>query len=196
MARICFNPYFRSMQKRKLIILSLIIVAAAVTRLVPHPMNFAPLGAMALFGGAYFGRKGLGLLITMLAWLLSDLILNNFVYNASGGFVWFTQGAIFIYGSIALIYALGTRILKQPSWFKVVAGSLSASVLFFVMTNFGVWFSGTMYPLTLEGLLACYTAAIPFFQNTLAGDLVYAGALFLTYERIFRSQLLMDRLKG
>jgi hypothetical protein len=183
------------MQKKKIIILSAIILVAALTRLLPHPMNFTPLGAMALFGGAYFGRNGIGLLITMLAWLLSDFILNNFVYDSGSNIIWFTEGATFIYGSIMLIYLLGSRLLSKPSWSKVIMGSTLASMLFFIITNFGVWIGGGMYPLNYEGLFACYIAAIPFFQNTLAGDLVYSAALFLIFEKILRTQLLLDRVK-
>lgn len=183
--------YFRGMQmnKKNIFIVAAIILVAAVTRLIPHPMNFAPLGAMALFGSAYLGRKGLGLLITMLAWLASDFILNNFVYSFSSETVFFTQGAPFIYGSIILIYLMGSQVLKKINLTRMVGGSLAASVIFFVFSNFGVWFSGTMYPMTIEGLEACYLAAIPFFTNTLAGDLFYAGALFLLYERVFKTQL-------
>lgn len=183
------------MQTKKIIILSAIILVAALTRLLPHPMNFTPLGAMALFGGAYFGRNGLGLLLTMSAWLISDFLLNNFIYESGSSIVWFTEGASFIYGSIILIYFLGSRLLNKPSWASVLAGGFAASAIFFLITNFGVWIGGSMYPLTIDGLVTCYVAAIPFFQNTLAGDLVYAAVLFLTFEKILKSQLLLDRVK-
>lgn len=179
---------------KRFIVLGAIIIAAALTRLIPHPMNVAPLGAMALFSAAYLNKNGLGLLVTMLAWFVSDLVLNNFVYS-TGGFTLFTQGAIFIYGSIVLIYALGRTLLKEVSFQKVLGGSLGASVIFFALSNLGVWISGTMYPMTAEGLIACYTAAIPFFQNTLIGDLVYAVALFLLFERYLKSQLVSDRIR-
>lgn len=181
-------------QQKRILILAAIIAAAALTRLIPHPMNFAPLGAMALFGSAYLSRNGMGLLVTMAAWLLSDLLLNNFVYPGDG-FTLFTQGAVFIYGSIALIYALGSVLLKKVSLPRMAAGSLGASVIFFVVSNLGVWVTGTMYPMTIDGLMACYAAAIPFFQNTLMGDLFYATILFLLYERYLKSQLVTDHVK-
>jgi hypothetical protein len=179
---------------RSILIVAAIIFGAALTRIIPHPMNFAPLGAMALFGSAYLNRKGLGLMIAMLAWFVSDLILNNTVYG-SGSFTLFTQGAIYIYGSIALIYVLGRLFLKQVSFQRMVAGSLSASVIFFLVSNFGVWMSGLMYPMSADGLVACYTAALPFFQNTLMGDLFYAIVLFLIYERYLKSQLITTKVK-
>lgn len=177
---------------KKVLVLGAIVLVAAMSRLIPHPMNFAPLGAMALFGGAYFGRKSMGLLMVMGAWLLSDLVLNNLVY-ASQGFTLFTEGAVFIYGSIALIFALGTQVLKKVSVLRVLIGSLSASVIFFIVSNLGVWAQGLMYPMTIDGLTACYVAALPFFQNTVMGDLVYSAALLLVYERLLRAQLIPGR---
>ena len=191
-----YDSYFRTMQMNKKTIAILgIIVAAALTRLIPHPMNFAPLGAMALFGSAYLGRKGLGLLVTMIAWMISDLILNNIVYPSSG-FTFFTDGAVFIYGSIALIYLLGTKLLSKVTLSRMLGGSLAASVIFFAVSNFGVWMGGLMYPMTSEGLIACYAAAMPFFQNTLAGDLIYSIALFMLFEKIFKSQLISKKVES
>lgn len=185
-------PYFRGMQmsKKNLFTVSAIILVAAISRLLPHPMNFAPLGAMALFGAAYFGNKGFGLLITMISWLISDFILNNFVYSTNGEFVLFTEGAVFIYGSILLIFALGTQVLKKITITRMIGGSLMASVIFFLISNLGVWIT---YPHTYASLTECYVAAIPFFKNTVAGDLFFSGALFLVYERLFKAQMIESK---
>ena len=153
-------------------------------------MNVAPLGAMALFGAAYFKRQSVGLLIIMASWFMSDLILNNFVYNSAGSFTLFTQGSFFIYLSILAIYFLGDAILKKVSLKRVVIGSLSASAVFYILSNFGVWMQGGLYPLTLDGLMQCYIAAVPFLKNTLIGDMAYSGILFLVYERAVRANLI------
>lgn len=179
---------------KKFFILSTIVVLAAVTRLIPHPMNFAPLGAMALFGAAYFGNKGLGLLVTMAAWFLSDLILNNFVYDFGNGFQLFTGGAFFIYGSIALIFGVGAFVLKKVTIPRMVAGSVAASLIFFIMSNFGVWTQGILYPMTTEGLMACFVAGLPYIQNTFVGDLFYSSVLFLLYERLMRANLIPSKI--
>jgi len=190
------DGYFRSMQmNKKTIAIIAIIIVAALTRLIPHPMNFAPLGAMALFGSAYLGRKGVGLLVTMLAWMASDLILNNLVYS-TGGFTLFTDGAIFIYASIVLIYLLGTKLFSKVTITRMLVGSLSASLIFFIVSNFGVWAGGLMYPMSFDGLIASYAAAIPFFQNTITGDLVYSVALFIDYEKIFKAQLTAKKIES
>ena len=150
---------------RLLAVLTAIVMAAAL-RLVPHPPNFTPIGAMALFSGAYLANRGLAVAVPLAAMLLSDAVLG------------FHSGMPFVYGSVALIVAIGWFALKRVSSLGVVAAALVSSVLFFVVTNFGTWSVSGMYPMTLAGLAACYVAAIPFFQNTVVGDLFYSGVLF------------------
>lgn len=163
--------------------LSVFILLAAFSRLIPHPPNFAPIGAMALFGAAYFSRKYIALVIPIIAMWLSDLVLNNVVYGQYfDHFVWFYQGFYWTYGAFVIIGLIGFLLLKKVKVQTLLIGSLSASILFFLLSNFGVWFSGTMYPKDLNGLLVCYTAAIPFFKNTLMGDLVYCSVLFGAFE--------------
>ena len=150
---------------RLLAILSAIVVAAAL-RLVPHPPNFTPLGAMALFGAAQLGRRPLAFAAPIGALLLSDLVLG--VYS----------GMLVQYLAVALIVLVGWALLRRVTALRVGVAAVASSVLFFVVTNFGVWLQSGMYPLTMVGLAACYAAAIPFFQNTLAGDLFFSGLLF------------------
>ena len=143
------------------------ILAAAALRLVPHPPNFTPIGAMALFSGAYLGRRGAVALVAPLgALFLSDLVLG------------FYRGMPTVYFSVALIVIIGWMALRRVSPIRVGGAAVASSVLFFVLTNFGMWLSSGFYPRTLAGLEACYIAAIPFFQNTVAGDLFYAAVLF------------------
>jgi hypothetical protein len=143
------------------------ILAAAALRLVPHPPNFSPIGAMALFSGAYLGRRGAVALAAPLgALFLSDLVLG------------FYRGMPTVYFSVALIVIIGWLALRRVSPIRVGAAAIASSVLFFVLTNFGTWLSSGFYPRTMDGLVACYAAAIPFFQNTVAGDLFYAALLF------------------
>lgn len=149
--------------------------------LLGHPSNFAPIGAMALFGGAYLGRNWKAFLIPLLSLWISDLFIN---YIYIGGFSFFYPGFYWQYGCFALIVLLGSTMLKKVRPMKILGASLSASVLFFIISNFGVWTSGLMYPypMTIEGLMTCYIAAIPFFGGTLSGDLVYSGILFGAFE--------------
>jgi hypothetical protein len=150
----------------RLITLLSAIVAAAALRLVPHPPNFTPIGAMALFSGAYLGRKPIALAAPLGALLLSDLVLG------------FYHGMATVYFSTALIVMIGMVALSRRSPVRIGAAAIARAVLFFVITNFGMWLFSGFYPRTMAGLEACFVAAIPFFQNTVAGDLFYATLLF------------------
>src|SRR5438270_10786667 len=150
----------------RLVALLSAIVAAAALRLVPHPPNFTPIGAMALFSGAYLGRRVFAFVAPLAALLLSDLVLG------------FYHGMATVYFSVVLIVLIGLQLSSRRSFWRVGAAALASSVLFYVVTNFGMWLFSGFYPRTLAGLEACYVAAIPFFQNTLAGDLFYAALLF------------------
>ncbi len=166
-------------------ILSLIVLLAAFSRLIPHPPNFAPIGAMSIFGAAYFARKHLAIVVPIIAMWLSDLLLNNVIYGQYfDHFVWFYQGCYWTYAAFIFIGLIGFRLLKKVRPVNLLIASLSASVVFFLISNFGVWASGTMYPNTFSGLMSCYAAGLPFFKNTLMGDLVYSGALFGMFELI------------
>ena len=122
---------------------------------------------MALFSGAYLGRRGVIAFAAPLgALLLRDLVLG------------FYRGMPTVYFSVALVVIIGWLSLRRTSPLRIGAAAIASSVLFFVMTNFGMWLSSGFYPRTLAGLEACYVAAIPFFQNTVAGDLFYATLLF------------------
>ena len=150
----------------RLLVLLSAIVAAAALRLVPHPPNFTPIGAMALFSGAYLSRRSLAFAAPLAALLLSDLVIG------------FYPELLFVYVSVAATVLLGWAVPRRRTVLRVAAAAVAASVLFYLLTNFGVWLLMDYYPKTFAGLIACYVAAIPFFQNTLAGDRFYSGLLF------------------
>ena len=150
--------------KEQKIALGLILLTVA-TRLLPHPPNFAPITGIALFAAARFQRKYLAVLIPFLSLFLTDLLLGL------SAITWF------VYAGFGLILLLGFQTKKTR-----ITTVLLSSVLFFVVSNLGVWV--LHYPLTLEGLTACFTLAIPFFTNTLLGDLVYTGVLFFSFSSI------------
>ena len=83
-----------------------------------------------------------------------------------------------IYGSFALVVCIGLLLRRKRTALRIAGAALASSILFFIITNFGVWAFGSLYPKTFAGLVACYAAAIPFFQNTLVGDALYTAALF------------------
>ena len=173
----------RKIVKHKWWIFAGFVLAAALSRILPHPYNFTPIGGMALFAGGVLSGKRLYWIVPLIAYWISDLLVMNILYASYyEGMVWF--GLPSVYLSIILIVVLGRTILKKIKLSRLIAGSLGASVIFYLVTNFGVWLSSPTYPLSWTGLIACYEAAIPFFQNTVAGDLFYVTILFGSYALI------------
>jgi hypothetical protein len=163
------------MNKRILIIVAIVSVAA-IMRLLPHAPNFSPIAAMALFGGAYITNRYLAIIVPLLAMLLSDALMG---FNGW----YFTEQVITVYGAFALIALLGLTLQTNKSAIRVAGASISASVIFFVITNFAVWMGGffhapALYPMNGQGLAQCFAAGLPFFQNSLMGDLFYNSLLF------------------
>jgi hypothetical protein len=142
------------------------ILAAAVLRLVPHPSNFTPIGALALFAGAQFDDKRRAFLVPLAAMLLSDSIIG------------FHNQMPVIYAAFTAIVAIGFLLKRKTTALRVTAASVLAATFFFIVSNLSVWAFDGLYPLTLQGLITCYVAAIPFFQNWLAGTVLYAAVLF------------------
>ncbi|MDD2191379.1 MAG: hypothetical protein PHO12_02390 [Bacteroidales bacterium] len=164
-------------------IISIIIIIAAMSRLIPHPANFAPIGAIALFGSAYYSKRYWMYVIPIFSIWLSDLVLNNIVYGQYfEHFVWFYGGSLFTYAAFAIIVLMGRFGLKNIKFQNVFFSTIGASIIFFIVSNFGVWVSSGLYPHTFLGLQTCYIAGIPFFNNTLIGDFVYTGLLFGVFE--------------
>ena len=150
--------------------LTLMILAAAFTRLIPHYPNFTAVGAMALFGGAYFSKKYLAFIVPTAALFLSDLFLG------------FYSGMWVVYLSFALIVVIGMQIGQTKKPGRVLLASVSGSVSFFLITNFALFPPNTLYPQSFTGIIESYTAAIPFFSYTLVGDLFFVGIMFGLFE--------------
>ncbi len=153
--------------KPRLMVLIFMVFAAALTRLMPHPPNMTSIAAIALFGGAYFSDKWLAFLVPLTALFISDMALGGFY-----------RGMEVVYLSFALIVCIGLWLQKHRTVLPIAGAALTSSVLFFALTNLGVWAFSGMYPTTAEGLIACFTAALPFFTNTVMGDLFYTALLF------------------
>ncbi len=160
---------------RTLLALTIIALAAAL-RIDPHPWNFTPVGAMALFSGAIIRDRRIAFFFPLLALFAGDIFIG--LYNLMP----------FVYASFLINVAIGFWLRDRRSVGRIAAATLFGAVQFFLVTNFAVWFFGLSYPRSTAGLIACYTAGIPFFWNTLAGDAVYAGLLFGGFalaERLF-----------
>jgi len=156
-----------------------IVFAAAALRVAPHPMNFAPIGALALFGGAYFSSKRAAIAIPLLSLVAGDI------------FVGLHRLIPYVYASFLVSVAIGFWLRRKRSLPRIGAATLAGAVQFFLLTNFALWVSSIgSYPKTAGGLVSCYLAGIPYFWNTLAGDGFYVVLLFggmALAERMFPS---------
>lgn len=150
---------------RFIVIVSMILVGAA-SRLVPHPMNFTAVSAMALFSGACLADKRLAFGVPLTAMFLADLVQGFHVLTPV------------VYGCFVLSVCLGLWLRPRRRVLPIAGATLAGSVVFFVVTNFGVWAMLGSFPQTWGGLLACYVAGIPLFLNTVLGDAAYAAVFF------------------
>lgn len=148
----------------RLLFIAGLIALAILARIVPHPANFGPVGAVALFAGAKLGSWRWAIVIPMTAMLLSDAFLGMHSLVPV------------VYGCLLFNVWLGWRIHNRLRPANVIGSSLIGSVVFFVVTNLGCWLA--FYDHTMAGLTSCYMLAIPFFHNTVLGDLFFTSALF------------------
>ncbi|MGB0770748.1 MAG: DUF6580 family putative transport protein [Flavobacteriaceae bacterium] len=155
---------------KKNLIIAIIMLAAVLTRLVPHLPNFTPVTAIALFGGLYISNKILAYALPLIIMFISDIFLG------------FSSITLFVYSGFMLVTLIGT-LRKKPNILTIFMGSLS----FFIVTNFGVWLLG--YPKTWTGLVECYTLALPFFRNSLLGDFFYSGVMIIGFNFIQKHYL-------
>lgn len=153
------------------IVAVIFLLVAAGFRLLPHAPNFTAMGALALFGGAYFSKR-IALVLPVGAMLASDFFIGFYDFRLMAA----------VYGSFLLTVVLGFFLKKNKKWFAVGTGAVLSAVLFFLITNFAVWAFSSWYPKTITGLMQCYVMGLPFFKNTLLSSLFYSGVLFGGYQ--------------
>ncbi len=151
--------------------LYILLLIGVASRLLPHPPNFAPVMALGLFAGAYMNKKT-AYIIPIVAMLIADYFIGFYDFRIM----------LSVYVCIALGSVVGVWLKKNKSVTKIAISTLAVSVIFFLATNFSLWFFGDFYPHTAEGLSLCFTMAIPFFANSLMGNAVYVLFFFGSYE--------------
>jgi hypothetical protein len=151
------------------------VVLAACARLMPHPWNFTPMIAMALFAGSQAHKTLTAALVTLSALMLSDAVLG------------FDNSIWFVYGAALVPVLLGRLIRNKTSVANIAVAALASSLSFFAITNFMVWAIGRLYPHTFAGLAASFAAGIPFYQNQILGDAFYTVAIFGGYALLSRA---------
>jgi hypothetical protein len=142
------------------------ILFAAIIRIVPHPWNLAPVGAMALFSGAVIPNRVMAFVFPLLAMLAGDFFVGFHILTPV------------VYTSFLISVAIGFWLQESRSAVRLGGAVLLGAIQFFLITNLGVWLFLKSYPKTFLGLMACYVAGVPFFWNTLAGDICYSALLF------------------
>ncbi len=178
------------MKQTRALIISLLVIGIG-SRLIPHYPNFTAIGAISLFGAAFGGRRSIAIILPYLAMLLSDMILNNVVYARAfpddyKHFIFLYRGALWSYAAFGLIVILGYALFRHGvNLGKVVFGALASSLIFFLLSNFGVWASTGAYPVNFSGLMTCYAAGLPFLVNQVLGDLFYSLILFGVALHVF-----------
>jgi hypothetical protein len=168
------------------------ILMAALSRFLPHPPNFTPIAAMALFSGALFKNKKLAFIMPLAGMMISDVIFE--LTNPGYGFY---ASQYYVYGSLLLITLLGFTIQNKKNPGTILAASLASTVLFFTVTNFGTWLSQGaylhtstikfIYPHTVSGLIECYVLALPFLKYSFIGDLFFCTILFGGYALLTKA---------
>ena len=160
-------------KNKKILFITLFITVAALMRLIPHPPNFVPITAIAIFAGVKLNNIKIAYAIPISIMLISDL------------FIGFYTISLFVYLAFILIITYSSFIKKYS-----IKNIILSSVIFFIITNFGVWLMGG-YPKSIEGLVLCYTMAIPFFTNSIIADLFFSAILYYGFEQIEKRYLIL-----
>jgi len=149
----------------------ILITLGIAARFLPHPANFAPIGAIAIFSGIYLPKKW-AVILPLVAMFFSDIFIGFYAWPVM----------LSVYGSLAIMGLIGLAVRKNKKLGTVLGGTILGSIIFYLVTNFSVWAFGSLYTHNLAGLAQSYVMAIPFFRNSLLGDLFYTGVLVGAYE--------------
>ena len=167
------------MINKKNLLVAFFVLLGVFTRVIPHPPNMTAIGAIALFSGTFLYDKRLAFILPTTILLISDFLLGH-------------QPILSVYVSFLIIVSLGFILSKKHTTISIINMSLLASLIFFILTNFSVFISSALYPKTVIGLIECYTLAIPFFLNTLIGNVVYSLIMFYSFKFVQNSSLLQQ----
>ncbi len=170
----------------KLTIVFLLMTIGAFSRLIPHVPNFTPAEGITIFGVAYLGRRHLSIIMPLILMYITDFIINNTIARAyfteSEGIIWYSNYMIFNVISLVLVVLATSVILKKVNVMSVFGSAVVASVIFFLVSNFGVLFSPTsIYTKDINGLMQSYAAGLPFFRTSLLSNLLFTGIIFGSY---------------
>jgi len=182
------------MNNRDFLLAFVFIAVGFIYRIIPlHLQNFTPIAAMALVGGMYMNKKVLAFIVPIAALFLSDLILNNFIFKdalgtTTGGLVLWADYMFFTYGAMIITVLIGMALSAKSIGSKILGGTLSSSIVFYMLADFGSWLSLPIYTKNFGGLVAAYVAGFPYFLMTLLGTLVFSIVFIGTIEYLKKGQ--------
>lgn len=166
-----------------------LVLFGVITRFLPHPPNFAPIAAIALFGAVYLPRR-MALILPLAAMFISDIFIGFYGVSVM----------VAVYGSFLATGILGLWLRQHKKWHTIGGSAVLSAILFFAVTNFAVWAFTPWYAKTLSGLFQCFIMAVPFFRNTLLGNIFYTASLFGAYElaglyaKTFKTKLAVEKV--
>ena len=164
-------------QKLQWLIVASLVLLNVLARLLPHPPQFTPLAATALIAGAIFSDRRWALLVPLLSMLISDSLIGTYDWPVM----------LTVYGCLCVPLLLGKHLRQRTSVWRIGGAAVLSSLVFFVVTNFAVWACLSWYSHTADGLATCFVNALPFFRNTLFGDVCWSFGLFAAYQAIIAS---------
>lgn len=181
---------------RKSLLAALLIFLAAALRVVEHPFNATPMVAVMLFSAAIFKDWRWKIGVPATALVLSDLLIE--LKNGYG----FHSSTLMVYATFAILFITGYYQLRKINALRIITASLTASILFYLITNFAFFYPQAViadpalghYPHNLTGIIASYQAGLPFFKNMLVGDLMFSGILFGAYFLIAKASWFSSRM--
>jgi hypothetical protein len=177
------------MNNKYLLAITLIIIAT-LCRIYQPIYNFAPVVAIGLFSGYIFRQKNMAIIITLLASFVGDMLISYI-----NKYPLFHNSFVFVYLSYILITLFGNKLNNSKlEWNKVAIFGISSSLVFFVITNFGVWLMDSIYTKNISGLIECFIAAIPFYKNSFISDLIYIPLIFGSYAILTQRKMLSIKL--
>lgn len=180
-------------------VLLLMVLLAGFSRVVVHVGNFTPVGAMALFGGAYFSERWKAFLLPLISLFLSDMVIQGIILGGKYGFPLYDSW-YWVYGAFTLIVFIGKWIIKKVTIQNVILASLAGSFAHWIITDLGVWLvgctditTGSLYTNDLQGLVKCYYMALPYLTDFLLGILFYSAILFGAFEWVQKKYPVLAR---
>lgn len=182
------------MNNKDFLLAFLFIAIGFIYRIIPlHLPNFTPIAAMALVGGMYMNKKALAFLVPIAALYLSDLILNNFIFKdalgtTTGGLVLWADYMYFTYGAMLITVLIGMALSTKSIGSKIVGGTLTSSIVFYLLADFGSWLSLPIYTKNFGGLVAAYIAGFPYFLMTLLGTMIFSIVFIGSIEYLKRAK--------